>query len=139
MTILNASSFVAIRAAIDLSLDTESLPDTVIALPIYMDAADLEVKTRDTAWASRTGDSLTLLTNACVYLTAARLAPAMPRLLGETYADGYQYQMQAIDWEARARWLRAQAELSLDALIGVVETDASDVLHSTHVKHRVVW
>lgn len=138
MTILTSAAYPAVRAAIDLSLDTTTLPDSVIALSIYLDAADLEVKTRDPAWASRTGDALTHLTNAAIYLTAARLAVAIPRVSGEDFGD-YAIKIQAVDWEARARWLRSQAESALDALLGVADTDASDVLHSTVARHRIVW
>ena len=41
MTILAYPDYAAIRAAIDVSLDDATLPDSVIALPIYLHAADL--------------------------------------------------------------------------------------------------
>ena len=121
MTILDASDYPAIRAAIDLSLDSTALPDDVIALPIYLLAADLEVKARDPLWATRADDELALLTNAAIYLTAARIAPAIPRLQGETFGD-YRYQLQAVDWEARAAWLRNQAAEALDTYLAVGDT-----------------
>jgi hypothetical protein len=118
MPILTSTSYGAIRAAIDVTLDSEALPDAVIALPIYLDAADLEVKTRDPLWASRTGDALIQLTNAAIYLTAARLAPALPRLLGEDFGD-YAYKLQGVDWDARALALRALADAALDSFLDV--------------------
>lgn len=117
--LLTASSYPAIRAAIDLALDSESLPDATIALPIFLDAADLVLKARDPQWATRTGDALTHLTNAAIYLTAARIAPAMVRLLGETYSSGYRYQLAAVDWDARAAALNAAADGALDAVLDV--------------------
>jgi hypothetical protein len=124
VALLTAAEYPSVRAAIDLSLDSESLPDATIALPIYLDAADLAIKARDPLWATRTGDALTLLTNACVYLTAALIAPAMARLLGETYADGYRYQLAAVDWDARAAALRGRAEDSLNALLTPEDGDS---------------
>ena len=118
MTILDDSSYPAIRAAIDLSLDSTALPDATIALPIFLDAADLEVKARDPLWATRMDDELTQLTNAAIYLTAARIAPALPRLLGETFGD-YRYQLQAVDMEARASALRSLADAALDSYLDV--------------------
>ena len=118
MTILDYAHYPAIRAAIDVSLDSASLPDDVIELPIYVHAADLELKTRDPLWATRTGDSLLQLQIAAVYLTAARLAGAIPQIAGEDFAE-YSYKLQAIDWGARAAELRALASAALDAVLDV--------------------
>lgn len=117
-TLLTPTEYPSIRAALDLSLDSESLPDRVIELPIYLAAADLEVKTRDPDWATRTGDALIHLTNAAIYLTAARIAPAVPRLQGETFGD-YRYQLQSVDWEARAAALDSMADAALDTILDV--------------------
>ena len=134
-TLLDFASYDAIRAAIDISLNRDSLPDDVIALPIYLSAADLEVKRRDPLWASRTGDSLISLTNAAIYLTAARIAPAMPRLLSQKIAaggDDFTLQFQAIDWAARAQALRQQGEDALDSLI-----DPGDVISTRPTRFTV--
>jgi hypothetical protein len=115
-TLLTSAAYPSVRAAIDITLGASDLPDSVIALPINLNAADLELKARDPNWASRTGDALISLTNAAIYLTAARLAPAMPQLLSETFGD-YRYQLQAVDWAARAAALRALAEAALDMVL----------------------
>lgn len=122
MTILAPAEYAAIRAAIDVALDSESLPDSVIALAIYLGAADLEVKTLDPLWATRTGDALIQLTNAAIYLTAARLAPALPRLLSARYdsgSDSEVRQFQARDWDAWAAQLRNWAQAALDTYLDV--------------------
>lgn len=118
--LLTSADYPAIRAAIALSLSSSVLPDSAIALPIFLDAADLDLKARDPLWASRTGDSLVQLTNAAIYLTAARIAPAMPRLISEkisTGGDDFARQWQAIDWEARAAALLHLAEEALDTIL----------------------
>lgn len=117
-TLLTSTDYPTIRAAIDLSLDStsKSLPDATIALPIYLDAADLELKTRDPLWATRTGDALVQLKNAAIYLTASRIAPTIPRLVGEDFGN-YAYKLQSVDWEARAAALRALAEEALNAIL----------------------
>ena len=118
--IIDFASYDAIRAAIDITLDRAALSDDVIGLPIFRDAADLNIKRRDPLWATRTGDSLSQLTIATIYLTASLIAPAMPRLLSEKIASGgddYTRQFQAIDWAARGRALRQLAEDALDVII----------------------
>src|SRR5215510_10127369 len=98
-TIVQPVDYGAVRAALDTSLDTTALPDATIALPIFLDAADLEIKRRDPAWASRTGDAATHLKNAAIYLTAALLAPAVPRVTEEILnAGNYRYRLEPIDW-----------------------------------------
>lgn len=121
MTILTPAEYPAIRAAIDLALDETTLPDAVIELPIFLAAADLDLKTRDPDWATRTGDQLTQLTNAAIYLTAARIAPSVPRLQREVFGD-YSYQLQTIDWEARAAALNSMADGTLDLILDPGDT-----------------
>lgn len=115
-TIVQTSDYGAVRAAIDTSLDSTALPDATIALPIFLDAADLEIKRRDPSWASRTADEATHLKNAAIYLTAALLAPAVPSLSGETFGD-YRYQLQTKDWTARSADLRQLMEQELNAYL----------------------
>lgn len=114
-TILQPSDYPAVRAAIDISLDSTLLPDATISLPIYLDAADLDVKRRDPEWATRTGDALTHLTNAAIYLTAARLVPALPDLTRETFTD-HEYVRQARNIEQMVADLEAKAADELEAL-----------------------
>lgn len=115
MPILTSADYPAIRAAIDTSLDTAALPDSTITLPIYLEAADLEVKRRDPNWASRIGDQATLLKHAAIYLTAALLVPAVPQIKRETFAD-HEYDRQLMTAADLVASLRARASASLDAL-----------------------
>lgn len=120
MSLLTASEYPAIRAAIDVSLDATLLPDSVIALPIYAGAADTDVQSRDPLWASRTGTALQRLVNAAIYLAAASLCPAIPQIIQEQTTE-HTYQRRSVDWTALAGELRGRAEAELAA---VIESDA---------------
>jgi len=115
-TIVLPEHYDQIRAAIDVSLTSDDLGDDVIRQSIYLGAADAEIKRRDPAWATRTDAELALLRTAAIYLTAARIAPAVPQLKSERYPEGYGYD-RAIDYTKRAAELRALAEVELGAVL----------------------
>jgi len=115
MALLSAADYPAIRAAIDVSLTARVLPDSVIGLPIYVDAAEAEVLARDPLAESRTGAALQHVTNAAVLLTAALLAPALPGYTAEDFSE-YSYQRKT-DWATRAAELRKRAEAELAAVL----------------------
>jgi len=112
--LVEPQEFTQVRAALDVSLSADDLPDTVIALPIYLGAADAEIKRRDPNWATRDEDALARLRRAVIYLTAASLAPAVPELTQERYPEGYSY-ARANSYVKRSAELRqlAEAELAL--------------------------
>lgn len=115
MALLSAADYPAIRAAIDVSLTARVLPDSVIGLPIYVDAAEAEVLARDPLAESRTGAALQHVTNAALLLVASFLAAAMPGYTAEDFSD-YSYQRKD-DWAARAAELRQRAEAELAAVL----------------------
>ena len=115
MALLSAADYPAIRAAIDVSLTARVLPDSVIGLPIYVDAAEAEVLARDPLAATRTGGELQHIQNAAVLLTAALLAPALPGYTAEDFSE-YSYQRKT-DWATRAAELRKRAEAELAAVL----------------------
>jgi hypothetical protein len=117
-TLLDASAYPAIRAALDVTLDSAVLPDATIALPLYLGLADLEVKRRDPDWATRAGDALQHLENAAVLLTAAYLAPAIPALTREKFPD-YEYWGPRPPVTEQAKDLRARALAELAQTTGV--------------------
>lgn len=115
MPILTSDDYGAIRAAIDTSLDATVLPNSIIGLSIYVGAAELEVVARDSQAASRTGDAATHIKNAAIYLTAARLAPAVPQISGETTVGRHTYTRKFQDVDEQIANLRAMAESELAA------------------------
>ena len=115
MSLLDAADFPAIRAALDVSLKAQTLPDATIALPIYQGAAEAEVLARDPLAESRAGAALQRVVNAAIFLTAAYLAPAMPALTAETIGK-YSYERKT-DWAARAADLRQRADVELAAVL----------------------
>ena len=121
MPLITSADYPAIRAAIDTSLDTTSLPDATIALDIYAGAAMRLVLARDPAAATRTGDALARVTAAAVYYTAARLILALPQITREAYPE-QSYQRQDVNVSERAAYLTSLADAELDAVLGDAAT-----------------
>lgn len=111
----------AVRAAIDTSLGTADLPDSIIALDIYAGAAVRDVLAVDPTAASRAGDELAHAQAAAVYFAAARLVAALPRVTRES-GNGYTLERRPADAGDLAASLRALASAELDAYL---ETDAA--------------
>lgn len=73
-----------VREALDTKLDETALSDEIITRDIYLGAAERELKARVTTWASLTGDDLSSLQAACVFLTASRLVYAVIQITSIT-------------------------------------------------------
>jgi hypothetical protein len=123
MAILTSAEYPAIRAAIDIKLDSTFLPDSIIALSIYAAAADQDVLARDPLAESRTGAALQHVKNAATYFCAARLISAIPQLTAEREGE-QQYTRQSVNVAERAAELRGLAASELDA---VLDPDPGDV------------
>lgn len=122
-TILTPADFPAVRAAIDVGLDSAALPDAVIALPIYQGAAERAIAAKVPGWDSLTGDLAARVEAATIYLTAALLCPAVPQLTRETMPD-YAYQALVSDPSARAAQLTRLADAELAVVLGETGQDA---------------
>jgi hypothetical protein len=103
-----------VRAAIDISLDTVILPDSVISMAPYAEAAEAELARRVPGYS----EDDARIQRAAIYLTAALLCPAVPHLIAERQADGQQYQRQPFDAAARAEALRALADAEINEVLG---------------------
>jgi hypothetical protein len=88
-----------------------------IMLPIYAAAAEADVVQRDAALATRTGDDLEHARRAAIYFCAARLAPAVPDIVQQTFFD-YRYTKAARDIAADVDRLTGLAESELAAMTG---------------------
>lgn len=115
--LLPSDNYPAVRAAIDITLDTAALPDSIIALDIYGGSAVRDVLAIDPTAASRSGDQLLHAQAAAVYFCAARLVGALPVLTQERNFAGDEYRRQAIDADARARDLLSLASAELDSYL----------------------
>jgi hypothetical protein len=107
-----------IRAALDLTLDENALPNETIQMPIYGPSGELDTLAADPNAATYALDSAQWqrAVNAVVYFTAARLAPRLPQILRERLGD-YEYQRQAWDGAAKAAELRGLAQEEIAANI----------------------
>ena len=106
---LTAAEYPSIRAALDVGLDDEALPDSIIELPIYSGAAELEILRRVPDLYTKSGVDKRKCINAMILLTAAYLAPAMPQITSETLGD-VSRSYQSIDWLKFAAELRGRAD-----------------------------
>lgn len=118
MAILSGTDYPAIRAAIDVSITPNDLKDAVIGLDIYVGAAERELLDRVADAASKTGDDLKRVKAALVYLTAARLCPAVVRITSQSMtARDLSWSRETFDPEERAADLRAKAEREIAELL----------------------
>jgi hypothetical protein len=115
--LLAAVDYPAVRAALDLTIDAATLPDAVIALPIFAGRAEQTILRLDPAAPTRSGEEAEHVRRAVIYLTAAYIAPHVPDLLGEQFGP-QRYTRAPQDWRAHARYLQGLAELELAAVIG---------------------
>lgn len=116
MPLLSTSDYPAIRAAIDIGLAAADLPDAIIGLDLYAGAAQREVLARDPLAESRTGSALLAVREAAQLLTAARLVPAVPRIVSLSGA-GEGITQKLSDPAALAADLRTRAEAAITAVL----------------------
>ena len=124
MALLSPEHYPQIRALIDLSLTAEELPAATIALPVYLGAAEAEIRRRDPQWATRTGDARTALMQAVMHYAAGLLAPALPSIRSESYPEGYSYDREAVDYAGRGAALLARAGELIDSVTAPEELSA---------------
>lgn len=118
MAILTSDDYPAIRAALDVSLDSSNLPDSLIALDIYSNHADQLVYERDPDADDRTGEDANRIKRAAVYFCAALLAPVVVRITSlSVQTRDVSYSRPVFDPEQRAADLRAMAEAEIDEIL----------------------
>jgi|GEM_PF-5253374 len=115
--LISSVNYPDIRAAIDIGLTDDILPDAVIALDVYVGAAERDVVSRDPFAETRTGAARVRVQAATVLFTAALLAPAIPQFTSEKLAD-YSYNRQTFDWHKLAAELRSRAVAEINQVIG---------------------
>lgn len=118
-SLITVNMYPDIRAALDVSLGEAELPNSIIAQRIYAGAARDEVLGRyPTAESETDSDIVERLKRAAIYLTAARLCPAVVRITSLTITKSdINYSKQTFDPEKRAAELRALAEQELAEVI----------------------
>lgn len=118
MAILAVGDYPAIRAALDVGLNAQQLPDATIGQDVFLGAAEAELLRRVPTAASMTGANLARVKRALVWLTAAYLAHSVVRItsLSVTTRD-MSYSRQTFDPDEKARELRSRAEGEIGMLI----------------------
>ncbi len=116
--LLLPTDFEAVRKAIDTSLTGTELPDSTVALPVYQARAEADVLQQDPQAATRTGDAAQRVRRAAILYCAARLCPAVPQVVQETFGRGdHGYRLREWDPLLRAAQLRAEADAELAAYL----------------------
>jgi hypothetical protein len=128
------ADYIAVRAAMDLSLKEPNVPDSIIQLDIFQGAAEREVLARDPEAESREDDELARVKAAAVYLTAALLLPAVPQLLRERLGD-QTYERLQLDVAARVAALRKMAFRELGVVSDPVNVNTIASPHFFGVLH----
>lgn len=121
LSLLVAGTYPAIRAALSTALTVARLPDTTIALSIYAAAAEREALARldGLALDDLDDDQTARLTDAAIYLCAARLALALPSITQESVGQGdMAYRAQPLAPDELAKQLRARASAELAVVNG---------------------
>lgn len=112
MSLIDNSFYAAIRAVIDNALTENELPDTQIEQPVFLTAAEREVLQIIPTAADKTGDDLTRIQTAVIYLTAARIVPTLPPIVGSNM-DAASYGRRQADVNMTVADLRAKAAAEL--------------------------
>jgi hypothetical protein len=116
VNLIDGAAYESIRRAIDVRLDARSLPDAVIALPIYAGSGELDVRQRDPLLDERVGTDLAHARLAAIYFAAARLTPAVPDIVQQTFMD-YRYVKSPRDIEAQVSRLNSLGEGEMAAYL----------------------
>lgn len=123
MAILTSSDYPAIRAALDVGLNAQQLPDATIALDTFVGAAEAELLRRVPMAAGKTGDDLKRVKRALVWLTAALLAHSVVRITSMSIQTrDLSYSRQTFDPDEKAAELRGRAEAEIAMLLEPNET-----------------
>ena len=122
MALFTAIEYPQVRALLDITLKAEQMPDEIIALDTFHGAAERDVLARVPDAESRTGTQRLRLVHAAVLLCASYVAPALPRLLRDRFAD-QEIQLAPVDMAARATALQQEA---YDEIAAVLEEDGMD-------------
>jgi hypothetical protein len=118
MPILSSSDYPAIREALDVGLNAQTLPDATIARDIFLGAAEADLLRRVPTAASMTGSDLARVKRALVWLTAAYLAHSVVRITSMSIQTrDLSYSRQSFDPDEKARELRSRAEGEIGMLL----------------------
>lgn len=118
MAILSSSDYPAIRAALDVGLNAQQLPDATIGLDTFVGAAEAELLRRVPNAASKTGDDLKRVKRALVWLTAALLAHSVVRITSmNIQTRDLSYSRQTFDPDEKAAELRGRAEAEIGMVL----------------------
>ena len=118
MAILTSLDYPAVRAALDVNLNAQSLPDATITQDIFLGAAESDVLRRVPEAESLTGDDLARVKRAAVWLAAAYLAHSVVRITSmSVQTRDLSYSRQTFDPDEKAAELRARAEREFGMLL----------------------
>ncbi len=116
MSLIDATHYPAVRAAMDLALDDKMVSDDLIASSIYQGAAEAEVLRLDPLASSRTGGDQTHIQNAVILFTAALMTPALAPLQAANMNQA-EYGKREHNVEVDIARLRARAQAEINSVL----------------------
>jgi pyrrolidone-carboxylate peptidase len=120
MPLLTAADFPEIRAAIDIDLDAEDVPDAIIALDLYQGAGERAVLVLVPEADGLAGDELARARTAAILFTAALVTQGLPRITQERIGNySYSRAWDTAGLAAKAAELRSRAHAALTGLLPV--------------------
>lgn len=127
MPLIDADQYDEVRAAIDVSLTSAQVPDSIIGMSVYQGLAERDViRSYPNAVADMSDTDLAPhIMRATIFLTASYLAPQIPYVLKENFGN-YSYTRKDADLIALADSLRGLAENEL-AILNNEDLDYSPV------------
>ncbi len=140
MAILTTADYPAIRAALDVELNAQRLPDATIAQDIFAGAAEAELLRRVPDAADLLGDDLARVKRALVWLTAAYLAHSVVRITSMSIQTrDMSYSRQTFDPDEKAAELRSRAETEIGQLVTTTATTTARPTMFTLAAGRRGW
>ncbi len=128
--IITSADYPSVRAALDVTLDSTTMPDSIIALDIYEGVAETDVMAADPLWRTHLqdpgpGGAGQHVMNAVIYHVAALLAMGMANNVDSEAlpGGGYRYTRSRIDWDKRREYLDGQADRELEAVLALNQPD----------------
>ena len=119
LNILTPDGYAAVRSAVDISVDANLVPDAVLESAAFGPAAEAEVLAREAEVLHSAIDPVKQAAHreqAVIFLTAARLAQALPFVVEQTLGDS-SYRRNGFDPKKRHASLRTLAERELTAYL----------------------
>lgn len=142
MALITPAEYPEIRAVLDTSLTSTQVPDAMIEYSIYLGRAEREIigmypSAQTVVTAGTDTAAIAVIKRATIYLVAALLAPAIPRLLKE-HLGIYNYTRKMQELDEQVDYLRGMVESELSTIVDIAFSDIIPTLFTVARGNRGV-